>query len=598
MGGTAPMAKTLILRSWKSDFYRNEILASPGVYTPAELRTLSSHGVNAIWLRALLWELVPSRIFPGPGRAGSSKQIRALNTVVERAARHGIGVYLFMNEPCGPDAGDPFWKKHRRVRGEPVTIREADSRGRPHDRTYYSMCTSVPEVGDYLEESLFTLFSRVDGLAGVITITASENKTHCYSHIDCTGSYKGIAYCPFGSPEEMHCPRCRERSPVDVVAEVIRRMHAGMRRADRKAKLVAWNWSWDLYEPDPQKRIMARLPDDVVIMSGFERGGSRMRGRKKIKVDEYSLGYVGPSEKFLAVCREAKRTGRRVMAKLQVGTTHELATVPNLPLVGNLYGKYRALARLGVEDAMAGWNFGNMPSLNTYATGRAMAARKLPGKREFLDRTAREYFPGLRKPGREKLQKAWRAFASAMEYYPFSIDFLYAGPANHALSYWIPPGPLKGETVGRAWMMDRRGDDLSESLGKLGLGELTGHLRQLAAGWQRGLQLYEEALGGRRDRHSREEYASAVIAGCCFTSTLHAYEAYALCSGWRESRQEAYLELCSKELENCRRALPLLARDSRLGYHGECHGYMFDTKTVGKKAARLERWLAGRRTGD
>ena len=47
----------------------------------------------------------------------------------------------------------------------------------------------------------------------------------------------------------------------------------------------------------------------------------------------------------------ARERGLRVMAKLQLGTTHELATVPSLPLIGNLYDKARALRRReGEED--------------------------------------------------------------------------------------------------------------------------------------------------------------------------------------------------------------------------------------------------------
>ena len=55
----------------------------------------------------------------------------------------------------------------------------------------------------------------------------------------------------------------------------------------------------------------------------------------------------------------AQQRGLAVMAKLQVGTTHELSTVPNLPLVDHLYEKLVGAEQLGLAGFLATWNFGN-----------------------------------------------------------------------------------------------------------------------------------------------------------------------------------------------------------------------------------------------
>ena len=308
--------------------------------------------------------------------------------------------------------------------------------------------------------------------------------------------------------------------------------------------MISWNWSWDLYEPDPQPEIIAGLAKDIVIMSGFERGGFKDILGKKVRIDEYSLGYTGPSEKFRGVCKEAKKNGHKVMAKLQIGTTHELATVPNLPLIGNLYGKFKSLSQLGIGWVMGSWNFGNMLTLNTYAVGKAMDMKKLPAKNDFLERVSAEYFPGLGRADIDKLKKAWGIFAAAMDSYPFSISFLYAGITNYALSYWIPPAKIKGKTTGRSWLMDKRGDNLSESLGKFSLEEVSAGLKELSQKWQKGLKLYQVVFKGKKDKHSRDEYASAFIAGSSFLSTRHVYQVYTLCSDWQEQKREEYLKLC------------------------------------------------------
>ena len=82
-------------------------------------------------------------------------------------------------------------------------------------------------------------------------------------------------------------------------------------------------------------------PKDVTLLLDWERGGS---GRCPTAGGTSSTNTAwrtsGPSERFLAMLlRGRARHGLAVMAKLQVGTTHELSTVPNLPLVDHLYEK-------------------------------------------------------------------------------------------------------------------------------------------------------------------------------------------------------------------------------------------------------------------
>ena len=131
--------------------------------------------------------------------------------------------------------------------------------------------------------------------------------------------------------------------------------------------LVIWNWSWTHYEAAPCRNMLARLPGDVTLLADFERGGLRRTTEGAVKVDEYSLGYAGPSEDFVQVKACCDRLGIPVMAKLQIGTTHELGTVPNLPAIGNLYEKARKMREMGIVDFMGCWNFGNFRSANSAA---------------------------------------------------------------------------------------------------------------------------------------------------------------------------------------------------------------------------------------
>ena len=90
----------------------------------------------------------------------------------------------------------------------------------------------------------------------------------------------------------------------------------------------------------------------------------------------------------------ARMHGVEVMAKLQFGTAHELGSVPNLPLLGNVFTKADTVRRLKLAGFMGCWNFGNMVTANTLGFN-AFLSGNLPGNREeALMAFARQYFTG------------------------------------------------------------------------------------------------------------------------------------------------------------------------------------------------------------
>ena len=110
----------------------------------------------------MLRQLAPSKRFPEFGQ-GSDMRLANLRRLVERAGRYGIGIYLYCNEPRAMPAA--FF----RGRADMAGVREDD---------YVAMCTSSPQVREWLSDSLAYVFGNVPDLAGVFTITASENLTN------------------------------------------------------------------------------------------------------------------------------------------------------------------------------------------------------------------------------------------------------------------------------------------------------------------------------------------------------------------------------------------------------------------------------------
>src|SRR5208337_1725077 len=90
-----------------------------------------------------------------------------------------------------------------------------------------ALCTSHPAVRKWLTDSLAYVFQNVPDLAGVFTITASENLTNCASH---------------GARQQ--CPQCQNRTDAQILAEVNATIEAGVHRGNPQAKVIAWDWGW------------------------------------------------------------------------------------------------------------------------------------------------------------------------------------------------------------------------------------------------------------------------------------------------------------------------------------------------------------------
>jgi hypothetical protein len=369
------------------------------------------------------------------------------------------------------------------------------------------------------------------------------------------------------------------------VAEVLADLHAGTRAASAHAHTIAWNWSWNMYAEDPQPDLLRRLPRDMILLLDWERGGRRRlpNGRENF-VDEYSLAYVGPSERFMAGCREARRHGLAVMAKLQVGTTHELATVPNLALVDNLYRKLVQAEVLGLAGILATWNFGNAFSLNTAAVGHFTRTAARPAPEAFVADLARQYFPGADADG---VARAVAKFSQALAWYPFDVAMLYWGPANYALAYPLTLEPLTGRSLGASWMMHRRGDDLSKSLSQFTLEEVIELLAALLAEWNQGVDLLAEALCGCRAPQAAQELGVARTVGYCYASARNAYRTYRLRRDRPADATAQFRVIVQEEIATLEAALPWIEADPRLGFHAECQGYQFDADSVRRKLAAL-----------
>ncbi|MCX8066148.1 MAG: hypothetical protein N3G21_13430, partial [Candidatus Hydrogenedentes bacterium] len=235
------------------DPYQNLFESYPIEY----VKKLRSIGVNGIWLQAVLYKLTP---FPWDNSISEDWETRLKNlkTFTEELKKIGVSVYLYLNEPRAMPLN--FFEKYPELKG----VTEGD---------FASLCTSNTDVQEYIKKSIKTICENVPLLAGFFTISASENLTNCWSH------HKGKG-----------CPRCANRTPSEVIAELHTVILEGIELAKSNCRLISWDWGWS---DDWIEDIVSKLPQKVAIMSVSEWDIPIIRGGIVSSIGEYSLNEPG-----------------------------------------------------------------------------------------------------------------------------------------------------------------------------------------------------------------------------------------------------------------------------------------------------------------
>lgn len=546
------------------------------------LMRLAEHGFNGIWLRGALRKFAKVEVFPEFGES-SDEILTALRRLCARAARYGIKVFLYLNEPMGLDEDDPFWEKYPQLRG--VRVSHAP---------VACLCSSTPEVKQYLREASEYVFAQVPDLAGVILITASEYPSHCYCHQPRPEDPVELQRLV---DEGLICPRCASRTPQEIIAEIITLLREGVKAGNPAAEVIAWNWSWSFYEEDPQPGVLERLPGDVIVMGDFERGQPTRALDFEYLNDEYSIKVVGPSPRFEGVAEFQRRRNLPVYAKVQIGTTHENPTVPYLSALPKIALKYQALREHGVGGLMTCWNFGNMPSLATEVANEFSWEPQPTQVEEALRRIATRHF-GLQAAG--DVVAGWEQMSRALEDFPGSIPVMYYGPVARGPAFLFIYDKIN-RTFPETWLLDTRpeGDLLDHWTEPFGPERVRDCYRAVASAWGEGVALMEQALTkveGEDLARLKREIGVAEMFQIQLVSGANAIDFLLTRNARYEendpTKQGELLDrlaaICRAEIENSRLALPLVEADPRLGFHGEAYGYMFNQELIEQKIAGLE----------
>ncbi|MGE3315300.1 MAG: spore coat protein [Planctomycetaceae bacterium] len=494
------------------------------------LERLAEVGVNGVWMHVVLRQLAPGTPdFPEFGD-GHQQRLENLRQIVRRAERHGIRVYLYINEPrAQPEA---FFAQRTDMAG----VREGD---------HIAMCTSDPRVRKWLSDALTHVFREVPGLGGVFTITASENLTSCASHY-----------------QQKNCPRCRQRSEAEIIGEVNAAVEHGVHRASPDAKVLCWDWGWAGHGDAPKH--ITQMPANTWLMSVSEWSQPFDRGGIKGAVGEYSLSVVGPGPRATRHWELAKQRGLKTAARVSFNSTWELSTLPYLPVMDIVAQHCTNLAGADVDGLMLSWSLGGYPSPNLKVAQRIIGHTGIDAKK-VLDELAAERYGRLAAP---YARKAWSSFSDAFREFPYGLG-LYSAPQQ------VGPANLlyRTSTGYAATMTCYPYDDLQRWSGQYPPEVLATQFQKVADGWAAGLKPFERAV-----EQSDPDKKSAAKEDLAIAQAAHTYWASVsnqirfVVARDQQTRQEKpelradLSNLLDDEITQARRLFELAQQDSGIGF--------------------------------
>lgn len=559
----------------RSPNYIDELYDDNDYYPHGFLNRLMHDGINAVWISSEFRSLIESPYITEFGE-GREKRVKKLKGVIERCALYGIEVFLFMIEPMSlyepavlhkyPDIYKKYPQAHGNNGGGPIAF-----------------CT-YSEFGEkYLADSVERGFTDVSEIAGIISITYGERVTSC---ANTWGEANGEWY--------NNCPYCKDKSLSEIVAHTVDIIVKSMKKVKPDAEFISWTYAHRGKPLNVIDEYVEKVPKEAILMQNFEDDGRVFQLEKKRFALDYYLCYAGPSDMFTFTAKLANDREKKLYAKMQICCSHELASMPYIPVPGLIYDKITRAKSLGVKGVMESWYFGNYPCFMSKAVDILGTETDYADKNDFLFSLARLYY---QPKNIDIAVKSWQLFEKAYRKYPINVMFNYYGPMHDGVVWELSLIP-KNKSLPRSWQLQDEpvGDRIGECL-FLGhsLEEAELLIGELNKDWQRGVSVLSE-MKDPTERES-EQLAVARALEILFKSGLNILKFYRLRDylGYEKGDSMEILSEMKKivlsEIENSEEIIPLCQKYNTFGYHSEAEGYKFTPERIEKRNESLKKLL-------
>ncbi len=526
-------------------------------------------GANATFTFVRLGDYIGPGRFPELANPRRAENVAALRRQADLARSAGVGLYLDAYNLKLPS-------------NHPAFAARPESRGaRQFGGDIRCLCPSDPWTREFIAESWADVFREVPSIAGMVAIIGGEGFYHCYMRSD------------KGGPD---CPRCAKRKPEEVVADLTNAVFRAIRRVRPDAELMAWPYSAFVWSADPfQLDLIARLDPGIRIVPEIDKDFLYRKDGYAKNIWDYSIDFIGPSDRCLAMTKAARERGLKVHNKTETAVSLEFNGVPSIPCLPRWAARMDAVASTRPDSIYYSYDVtGFTRSRSEELAGRLSWSPRRTADEEVRALAARD-FGAAAAPG---VVEAWRLFGDAIGHCPHLTHGYYMGPS------FIGPGqPLMLEELrdempaalfGRLFYLAE--GDVSEGTSEASMvrpvfaSEIKtseaerADMRRAVASWEQGLRSLRAAealVPGYRMGEYRRERDLAEYFLTMLKAIADGNEFFALRAEWKDLRagaaspERAARErdllgrmetVVRRDLENARASLPFIRRQPGLDF--------------------------------
>ncbi len=495
-------------------------------------------GITGIWLHAVLSELSPYPFCERLSKGYEKRRIE-LNKLISRCEKFGIKIYLYFNEPRALIVGE---------------IKEEKLKGHAMPSGEVALCLSNKEVKDYLYNAFYDLVGSLQGLGGIITITMSENLTHCLS--------KG----------KTNCPNCASVSPYEYPVLINNVIAKAIKDSGSDAKLLANLWAWMEqfgFTSEIKKRAVDMLDESiaVILVSEFDMEIEK-QGLKSV-IPEYSISNVGPSEVSKEILLYAKQRGRKAYAKIQVNNSWEASAVPSIPTYDLVYEHLQNLKNIGVEDYMLSWTLGGYPSLSLQMVNAFSSGVSLE-----------KWYENTFGANAVVVHNAVKKLCDAFKEFPYASCSLYYSPKNVGYgNLWS----IEFENRG-GYMVGNAFDKYENWIWPYTYEQYVKAYKNLIEKWKIGLDLLDKING---DEIVEKVKSYALVTYLHFRADYH-QTLYSFYKREPLSYKNEIIEVISQSENDVYLLIKEVKKDGTIGFEASNH-YYYNVRTLKEKLLNLKK---------
>lgn len=159
-----------------------------------------------------------------------------------------------------------------------------------------------------------------------------------------------------------------------------------IREVKPDADVVLWSYNWGRQPLEPRVALLEKLPTDISLLVTFEMYDLLDLGNSVGMVNDYTISHVGPGKYFVSEAEVAKRRGLRLYAMVNTaGRTWDFGVIPYEPFPWQWHERHEKILecreKYGLCGLMEAHHFGFCPSFISQQAKQAYTI----GGRDFED---------------------------------------------------------------------------------------------------------------------------------------------------------------------------------------------------------------------